>query len=342
MLAGGLRELDPRCVDLDTYLPARAQHGLLTHQQALDAGLTPADVARLVRTGSWVRVRKGVYADGAAYAAAEPFRAAPLLRLRAVALAVTAEPVFTHDSAAIVQHLGAPDPRTSPAHVARPHHRATRTRGGIVTHGSPFRPDQVRRVDGLLVLDPARTALDMVRFHGLWPGVAACDAALRHGTTREELESAAAVMGGWPHKTVVDRAILLADPGAESYLESLARGLVTELGIGTPQTQFGLTDGHRTAWCDLRVGRHVFEADGLLKYAGDPTRALLEEKRRQDFLTGFKLGVSRVTQHDCTAGRREAKRRLAREYDDTCRRFGTSIADLTPYVLPRGLRVAGG
>ena len=35
-------------MDLVSYLPARAQHGLLTHQQALEAGLTPREIARLV------------------------------------------------------------------------------------------------------------------------------------------------------------------------------------------------------------------------------------------------------------------------------------------------------
>lgn len=326
-------------MDLQGYGPARAQHGLITHRQALAAGLQPRDVARLVATGEWARLRRGVYADGEAYAAAEPFREAPLLRMRAVVLAVDAEPVFTHDSAAIVHRLGVPDPRGCPPHVARPSHRATRTSGGIVTHGAPLARDQVTRVDGFLVTDPARTALDMARLHGLWPGMAACDAALRRGVGRQDLHRAAELMQGWPHKRRVDRAIRLADPGAESYLESLARGLVIEMGIGTPQTQFGLTDGHREAWCDLRVGRHLFEADGLLKYDADPDGALLEEKKRQDFLSGFKLGASRITAHDCIGGRRAALRRLAREYDDTCRRFGSSIDDLQPYLLPRSARV---
>ena len=81
---------------------------------------------------------------------------------------------------------------------------------------------------------------------------------------------------------------------------------------------------------DLRLGRHLFEADGLLKYDEDPQGALREEKSRQDFLSGFKLGASRITAYDCLGGRRAALRRLGREYDDTCRRFGSSIDDLAP------------
>jgi len=325
-------------MDLLSYLPAVAQHGLLTHRQAIAAGLQPRDIARLVSTGVLVRLRKGVYADGDTHRNLEPFREAPLQRIRAVQLAMRRPVVFSHDSAAIALGLGVPDARTSAVHVCRPEHRATRTSGGIATHGAPFDPDQVCEVEGLRVLNQARTAVDMTRLHGLWPGMAACDAAMRQGATRADLEAAAAPMQGWPNKLRVDRAIALADPGAETYLESLGRGLVHDLGIGWPQTQFGLTDGHRTIWGDIRVGRHLFEPDGKLKYfleeEGRTSEEILwEEKRRQDFITGFKVGVSRITMYDCLAGRPAALRRLAREYADTVARFGTDISDLAPYLI---------
>lgn len=328
-------------MDLSSYLPAVAQHGLITHQQALRAGLGPREIARLVDEAVWVRLRKGVYADRAAYADLDPHRAAPLLRIRAAQLVIERSLVFSHDSSALLHGLGVPDATKCSVHVARPEHRATRTSGGIVTHGAPFGTHEVVEIDGLRAIGPARTAVDMVRFHGLWPGVAACDAALRRGVTREDLLAAAERMQGWPFKTVVDRAIEEADPGAESYLESLGRGLVIELGIGTPCTQFVLTDGHRTIRGDIRVNRHVFEIDGKLKYflqqqGLTPEEVLWEEKKRQDFITGFKLGVSRITWFDCHGGREAARRRLAREYADTVTRFGTGTADLTPYLQRPG------
>ena len=45
----------------------------------------------------------------------------------------------------------------------------------------------------------------------------------------------------------------------------LLRLLVLELGLGAVDLQFGLDDGSRSVWCDLRVGRHVFEFDGRQK-----------------------------------------------------------------------------
>ena len=332
-------------MDLLSYLPAVAQRGLITHTQALAAGLDARDIAGLVRRGEWVRLRKSVYVDGDAYRALEPFHDAPVLRIRAVHLAARLPVVFSHDSAAILLGLGSPDPRCAAVHIARRHHRATTTSGGISTHGALFEPHDVCEVDGLQVLSRARTAIDMAREHGLWPGLAACDAALRQGVTRDELWEIAERMRRWPYTRRVTEAIALADPGAETYLESLARGLVHDLGIGPPDTQFGLTDGHRTVWCDIRVGRHLFEADGKLKYfleqqGRTPDEILWEEKKRQDFITGFKLGVSRVTAHDCGAGRLAALRRVAREYADTVARFGTDISDLAPYIVT-GSRLTG-
>lgn len=325
-------------MDLASYLPAVSQHGLISHRQALEAGLLPRDIALLVSSGVWVRIRKGVYADGETYRGLDPYRAAPLVRMRAVALVLEKPVIFAHDSAAIALGLGVPDARNSQVHIARTRRRASHRSGGVITHGAPYAAHEQGTVEDLSVLSPVRTALDMTRMHGLWPGIAACDAALRLGATRSDLEAAAAAMVGWPHKTRVDRAVSLADGGAETYLESMGRGLVHELGIGAPQTQFGLTDGRRTIWGDIRVGRHLFEADGKLKYfleqlGMSPDQILWEEKLRQDFITGFKLGVSRITMHDCLAGRPAALRRLAREYADTVARFGTEISDLAPYVI---------
>ena len=191
------------------------------------------------------------------------------------------------------------------------------------------------------MLDRARTALDMVREHGRAHGLAACDAALRAGVPRSALLDVLATMDCWPHSRCMRWCIEHADHLAETYLESLVRDFVLELGIGRPELQFGLSDGVTTAFADMVVKRHFFEADGLLKYAPDnpsglaPATVLAEEKQRHDFLTGFKLGGSRLTYVDLFAGRRAALARAAREYADTCARFGTDTDDLAPYRVER-------
>ncbi len=45
--------------------------------------------------------------------------------------------------------------------------------------------------------------------------------------------------------------------------------------------------------------------------------------------------MSRITHVDLFAGRAAALRRVAREYADTCARFGTDTEDLAPYRVDR-------
>jgi len=316
------------------------QHGLITRGQLREAGVDDRQVRQLLKRGVVLTVRRGVYVERDRWESLEPYRERPVLRIRAARLTLGGDYVHSHDSSSILLRMGAPDPTRALVHVTRKKVHGDAVRAGVKHHLAPYQPAQVILIDGLPVLDRARTALDMAREHGLVAGVACCDAALRAGVSRAELDEARARMWCWPHSTVMDEAIELADAGAESWLESAARVLVSGLGIGRAETQFGLSDGHRTV-CDLRVGRHVFEADGALKYDDDnpsgrpPRQVLEEEKQRQDFVSGFKLGVSRITAHDCHAGRQAAEARLLREFRDTCERFGTDITDLEPYVVHR-------
>lgn len=328
------------------YVPAfalmRRQHGLITHDQLRQIGASPEDVRRLVKAGRLVRLRRGTYCDGDTWRGADSYREQPILRVRAASLTLRSTPyAFSHDSAAIVLDMGSPSPTSALVHVSRTKVHGDAVRAGVKHHLAPYSATRVLEIDGLRLLDPARTALDLAREHGRSAGLAGCDAALRLGVPREELELEFAEMHCWPNSRIMRWCIEHCDDGAESYLESQGRELVLELGIGSPETQFGLADGRREVWCDIRVARHVFEVDGLLKYADDPDKAravLRKEKERQDFISGFKLGVSRITARDCGPGRAAALVRLAREFEDTCRRFGTSIEDLRPFIVPRSLR----
>lgn len=316
------------------------QHGLITFAQLAEKGVTNADVRRLLKAGILIRLRRGVYVDAELWQSLNIYTEQPILRVRAASLTLqTDRYVFSHDSSSIALGMGAPHPQTSLVHVTHPKVHGDEVRAGVKHHLAPYEAADVVEVDGLLMLGPARTALDMTREHGRVAGLAACDAALRQGISRAQLSEVLSRMKSWPRSRTMRYCIEMADEGAETYLESQARDLVLELGIGRPETQFGLTDGHRHVWCDLRVGRHIFEPDGEVKYdednpSGDPPKVvLLKEKQRQDFVTGFKLGASRISAHDCGAGRAQALRRLTREFDDTCARFGTSIDDLAPYIV---------
>jgi hypothetical protein len=145
--------------------------------------------------------------------------------------------------------------------------------------------------------------------------------------------------------TVPRQAVRWGDRRCESPGEDLTMLALKELGLGVVHAQFGLQERGRVAWADFRVGRHLVEFDGRHKYqretAGGYADAPAEdvvwrEKRRQDWLCGFKLGMSRVVWSELRPDAWEAtKRRLWREITDTNMRFGTSIDDLAPFVIRR-------
>ncbi|MEV7430552.1 type IV toxin-antitoxin system AbiEi family antitoxin domain-containing protein [Nocardioides sp. NPDC092400] len=324
----------------------REGHGLVTRSRVLACGVSPEQVRRMVQAGSWVQVRRGVYADRETVDAHVSRKARQLLRDRAACLRVTVPHVRSHESAALELGMDVFLPQQGVTHVTRPGLQGSRNRYGIVHHLAPYLPEEQVTVagSGARVLGPTRTALDIARYTGGRAGLVAVDSAMRLGVTRADLAVALEAKTSWPGVRRAREIVGLADPGSESVGETLARDLVNSLGFGRAETQFGLTDGRRTVWVDLRLGRHLFEFDGKVKYmrdaaAGlDPSEVVWEEKKRQDFCCGFKLGMSRITWPDVMpSGLVAARARLRREYVDTCTRFGESIADLEPY-RPRTAR----
>lgn len=316
----------------------------MTRRQALNEGVSVVQIDDWARRGHWVSVRRGVYSTAEFWASLEERRERPLYLSRAASLAMHKAHVRSHDSAALELGMQILKPDPLLVHVTRPGVVGSRTEHGVKHHKAPYRLDQVVEVDGWPVLDAARTAADIAREHGFVRGVVAFDSALRDGATRRDLVRAIEPMRCWPGVTQVRAAEDLADGRSANVAESLGKILVTELGFGRPEPQFGLSDGTREVWCDLRLGRHFFEIDGAVKYvpvsdggyAADPGRALWEEKLRQDFVTGFKTGMSRIVWTDFWGERRQqALQRLRREYLDTVARFGESIADLEPYRIRR-------
>ena len=322
--------------------------GLITRRAAVEAGLDDRELRRFVRRRrAGASLRRGVYVDAGRWGIARSVpRAVPLLRCERQTWswsAATSSSATTRPRSCTGSEL----PRSGhvPWSTSRaPRSTATPFAPAIKHHLAPYVPSQVVYVDGLPVLDPARTALDMAREHGLVAGVACSDAALRLGVTRADLEAARRRMWCWPGSRVMDAAMDLADPGAESWLESEARVFISRLGIGRPRSQFGLTNGERTVWCDLRVGRHVFEVDGRMKYspATKMARHLTRcsgTRRRVRTSSRASRSASRASpQPTCRTNPTATRRRLLRDYADTCARFGTDISDLAPYIVQRPRR----
>ena len=97
----------------------------------------------------------------------------------------------------------------------------------------------------------------------------------------------------------------------------------------------------------MRVGRHLVEFDGKQKYPRrdrgglavvDPDQVVWQEKQREDWLRGYRLGMSRLVWDDFWGhAASRAKERVRREYDATCAAYGTDICDLAHCSSSLGL-----
>lgn len=300
-----------------------ANDHVLTYEAVMVAGISPKQLLALTRTGAVVRVRQGVYVCGERWRDATPHAGRGLIAARAATLTMTEPHVLSHDSAAHAHGLAFLAPTHPLVHVTRERVNGSRTSAGVKHHSAAYVLPQLVRRGRLPVLDLARTAVDLVREHGIRIGLGACDSALRQGVTTEDLSAAAARMTYWRGITAIRLAIEWADPGADNPAESLARLLVLETGFGRPRTQFPVRLGDGVAWCDMVVGPHVVEFDGQVKYRRvehggvsqrDPSEVAWAERRRERQLLELGLGVSRLVWRDLLPDRwNETRTRVQRE-----------------------------
>jgi hypothetical protein len=323
---------------------AATQGGVFTRAQARDAGYRGPELRALTGVGgAWVVVRRGVYAERSMWEALDPYAGRPLARAWAAHLAIGVDHLMSHDSAAHAWGLPVVLAPSHLVHITRPGVWGSRTEHGI-KHHLAMDPPAVEMVGGLPVTGLARTAMDLAREHGYECGAAAADRALRWGVITDDFDDVISGMKSWPGVTRSRRASEVADPGADTPGETLMRLVVLELGIGVPVTQFPVPVTTGVAWCDLLVGRHVFEFDGRRKYlgvaaGGDAERPAEEvvwaEKVRERDVASHGLGVSRVFWDDCLGRARLATMdRLLQEYHATVRRFGSELpADLAEFAI---------
>lgn len=316
-----------------------SQGGVFSRKQALQAGYTCREVKTLTRPdGIWAVVRHGVYCVRMDL---DPLstRARWVLKDRAAALTSESPPTFSHDSAARLLRIETLDPPVQATHLTLFGPTGSRTSAGITRHRDLL-PLCVEAVDHLAATSYARTAVDIARWHGHRHGLVAVDSVRRMGVPLADLESELGRMARHPHVARAQAAVRDSDAGAESVLETLGRELVASLDIGDIETQFAVrVAGGRVVWCDIRVGRHIFECHGKTKLVpvaegGVATETaadvLWKQQARQTEICAEGFGMSPIVWSDCFgAGRERARVRLMKEYEVTVARFGR---ELTPHL----------
>lgn len=291
--------------------------------EATTAGLPVDRLYRAVRAGAVHRLSPAIFLvsgekdqDGASWAAQSRDS---ILRAQGAALALP-NCAVSAATAALLHGLPVPLSGVGLGHVTDPS-GSSGLRRGVRVHSAALPQDHVMVLDGLRVTTPARTAIDIARAATLPESLICMDGVLRRyidqardgclplrmavhdpdliNAARAHVAHVLEDMCGWPGTRTARRALELADPAAESALESESRGVLIERGVPRPECGFPIegADG-RTYWADMawRGGRVIGECDGLIKYA-DP-RALYEEKRRQEAIENAGSRVIRWTRSE--------------------------------------------
>lgn len=170
------------------YEVAERQAGYFATSQAKEAGFSQSQLTYHVRSGRFVRVRRGVYR-------LTHFPATPHEDLYVAWLAAGPDAVISHDSALALYDLS--DALPARIHVTIPR-GASRRRSGLALHTNRLGPCEVTTVEGLPVTTVPRTIAD-VAASGLAEElvVQAVQQAVERGLVSEDaLRSYAEVRGG--------------------------------------------------------------------------------------------------------------------------------------------------
>ncbi|KAA1427576.1 type IV toxin-antitoxin system AbiEi family antitoxin domain-containing protein [Nocardioides antri] len=322
--------MDPRVV-----AALSANGGVIRYAQLLDLGVSPGEVRHLKRRNVLHPLRRGVYTTTELWDSLDEWSGRPRLVARAVILTVQRGWVLSHNSAADELGLATLRPPVPLTHLTRPGWTNAWTENDVKHHLAGFAESQVVETNGVKVLGAARTAVDIAREHGVIHGMVACDSALRLGLEKSALIAAYDRMDKWPGRRSIVTSVDLADGRAENPHESLGRHLVVEAGIGEPDLQFPVRTADGIKWCDIRVGNHIIETDGRIKYrskanggvADDVEQALWDEKQRERLVRDRRTVVTRVVWEDYWGRRRvEAVCRLRADHEESVRLYGRELA----------------
>jgi hypothetical protein len=227
---------------------AASQHGLVTREQALAAGVSPQAIQRRLAEGSWQRVHSGVYAIAGS-------RKSPEQMIRAACLAAGPDAAASHGTAAGLHLLPAGN---SQIHISIPATRKVKLEA--VTIHRPATLDRVDRVvkKGIPVTSVARTLIDLSATLRLLRLEEVLDHALANRIVslqmlRHRLKALGTQgRGGTAGLEGLIAARLEGSPRARQRGERLFMRIVQQYGLPTPEreVEYHLSDG-RTVYVDF-------------------------------------------------------------------------------------------
>lgn len=274
-------------------LPEPRADEIMLRQDAIAAGYTDRDLAKLVRGGHLAKPRRGAYVDGQLWRSLTPEGQHRLLS-RSVLRQASTRLVLSHGSA--LPEFDGPRwglPRDV-VDVTRRDRRAGRYEAGVRQHQGLLLAGDVECRGGVDVTSGTRTAIDITTTATVEQALVAVNHLLHAGHTSMQLiRERYRPMVHHPNTLHTDLVLRLADPRIESVAESRAFYLMWRGSIPAPQPQFEIRNGSVLvaaldfAWPQRKAW---LEVDGEAKYVklrreGESvTDVVLREKRREDLI----------------------------------------------------------
>lgn len=275
------------------------QHGVFLHREAVATGLDRRTISRLIRSGTFHRVRHGAYTFPDVWAQLTDSQR-ELVRIRAAYRCARAPVAVSHTSALAVYGARAWDIGAEDVHLTRLDGKHGRHEAGIARHRGRSGVEDITRIDGLFVTSATRTALDITTLMDVEHSLVIVDGLLEAGlTTQEHLLRAYAAMHLWPNTLATGLVLDLASGLSQSVGETRVRYWCWRNGLPAPVPQYEVRQqGVLIAKLDLAWPEHKVwvEFDGKEKYTAflrpneSSSDAVFREKKREDLirrLTGW-------------------------------------------------------
>lgn len=170
---------------------------------------------------------------------------------------------------------------------------------GIVIRRENVGAEDLVRIDGLPVTNPARTAFDLARHLPRGLAVAHIDAlSAATGITSADVGPLIARNRGARGVRQCQAALALMDGGAQSPKESWLRLVLIEAGLPRPTTQIKITDGLLVAYLDMGWEQAMV----AMEYDGEQHRTdrsqYVKDIRRAEMVSRLGWNVIRVIKED--------------------------------------------
>lgn len=260
----------------------RAQAGVVSRRQALDAGMAERTIRRRLASGAWVSRHPQVYL-------AAGHRWSDEARVRAALLWADGTPATVTGAAAAYWHRMIDRP---PALIEVTLPRAARRPGpdGVQVRGRDLAPSDRTRIRGVDVARAPLAALEATVVEGSH----VLDRALQKHTSLAEVQRCYRRNLGLHGWAEVRRLLVAAADGGESAAERLlVRQLRVERVTGW---ELGLSFGPYTIDLAFPAARLAVEVDGWAWHS-DPVR-FRADRRKGNALTGAGWQLLRFTWHD--------------------------------------------